>query len=284
MRRPLNPDATDNNGATVELQVARIRSLAPAPARDAFTIINGGPGGSSLSLYADLGPVFSGILRERDIIIVDQRGTGRSTKLTCPKLESSPQEIDPETIAGFAKDCVDELPADPRFFSTSVAVKDLEALRAQLRYRQLTIYGVSYGTRVAQHYARQYPKRTRALVIDGVLPAPMTLGPQIARNAQQVLDSIFARCSNDAACNAAFPNLQREFTQLQQELQDDPKEFTLAHPITGQTETMELEYGHLAVVLRLLSYAPETGSLIPLLIHETATSGNYLPLAAQALK
>lgn len=271
-------------GPSIELRIARIRSLAPTPAADAFTVINGGPGGSSLTLYADLAPVFTGILRERDIIVVDQRGTGESTRLTCPELEASPTEIDPDRIAEFAKRCVDALPLDPRFFTTSVAVTDLEAVRKLLGYDALTIYGVSYGTRVAQHYARRYPQRTRALIIDGVLPATMALGPQISANAQETLDSIFTRCANDAPCSAAFPQLPADFDRLRAELSRTSRSVTLADPVTGKTDTMDIGYGHLAVAVRLLSYAPETASIIPILIHEAANNDNFLPLASQALR
>ncbi|MFK7912983.1 MAG: alpha/beta hydrolase [Pseudomonadales bacterium] len=279
---PLNHD--DPDGAQIELHIARIRSLAPDPAADAFTVINGGPGGSSLSLYADLAPVFASILRERDIVVVDQRGTGRSTPLTCPELEDSPTVSDPQLIAGFARQCVASLEHDPRYFTTSVAVRDLELIRAQLGYAQLTIYGVSYGTRVAQHYARRYPEQTRALIIDGVLPVTAALGPQIAIKAQDTLDSIMARCADDADCNQALPALPQQLAALRAELTKAPVALQLPDPVTGTNTPMDFDYGHLAIALRLLAYAPETASLIPLLIHEAASNRNYLPLASQALR
>lgn len=279
---PLNH--ADPNAGSIELHVARIRSLAPSPAEDAFTVINGGPGGSSLTLYADLAPAFAAVLRERDIIVVDQRGTGRSTPLACPELEDSPTVSDPALIAQFAAKCVAGLTEDPRFFTTSVAVRDLEWVRQRLGYEQLTLYGVSYGTRVAQHYARRYADQARALIIDGVLPASAALGPQIAIKAQQTLDSILARCAADAACNRALPALPEQLAQLRTELSTSPKLLNLPDPVTGTNTELAFDYSHLAIALRLLAYAPETASIIPLLIHEAASNRNYLPLAAQALR
>ena len=281
---PLDPDLAEPNSPHITIEVVRKRSLAPEPSQDALTIINGGPGASSISLYADLAPSLRRVLRERDIVVVDQRGTGRSTPLACPELEADAIESNIETIADAARTCLSSLQEDPRFFTTSVAVRDLEYIRRALGYEQLTIYGVSYGTRVAQHYSRRYPERTRALIIDGVLPAPMALGPQVSLNAQTTLDEIFKRCSETPACQTAFPSLVSDFSRLRTEIRSNPPNVGLQDPTTGRNQELLLTYPLMAIVLRLLSYAPETAALIPLIIHEAANERNYLPFAAQALR
>lgn len=281
VRRPLDPAVP--NGPTIDLQVAIIRSLAPSPARDAFTLVNGGPGGSSLALYADLAPVLLGILRERDIVIVDQRGTGRSSPLRCPELDALQTDVDPAAMRAATQRCLAALPVDPRPFTTSVAVADLEAVRVALGYDRWTLYGVSYGTRVVQHYARQYPAQTRALIIDGVVPMETALGPDIAANAQTTLNAIFARCAASPACEAAFPELAADFARLGAELRDQPTTVSLPHPVTGAVESIEISYGHLAAAVRLGSYAPESASLIPLQIDAAANRNNLVPIAAQAM-
>ena len=280
-QRPLDPAKPD--GPTIELRVALVRSLAPDPAADAFTLINGGPGGSSVELYADLAPVLTGLLRERDLLIVDQRGTGESSPLVCPELDDTTAEPDLEQIKAATRACLDGLSVDPRPFTTSVAVDDLDAVRSALGYEQLTVYGVSYGTRVAQHYARRYPDRTRALIIDGVVPLDAALGPDIALNGQQTLDAIFDRCDQDNACQATFPTLRNDFATLAEQLKSEPLALTIPHPITGAPEELKLGYGHLAVAIRLGAYAPETASLIPLQIHSAARQNNFVPIASQAL-
>jgi pimeloyl-ACP methyl ester carboxylesterase len=279
---PLDP--SHPAGEQIKLRIARLQSLAPEPARDAFTVINGGPGGSSIDLFADFAPFLTPILRERDIVIVDQRGTGDSTQLTCPALEQEVTDYDPDTTAALAAACIPALPADPAFFTTSVAVRDLDYVRALLGYDQLTLYGVSYGTRVAQHYAKRHPAETRALIIDGVVPLSMALGPQISENAQDTLNAIFVRCAASESCREAFPALPELFAALGDDLRQNPPTLTLPHPTTGQQETLTLSYAHLAVAIRLLSYGPETAALIPLLISEAQNIGNYLPLASQALR
>lgn len=277
-----NPDQPD--GRRLELFVARVRALAAEPAADAFTIINGGPGASSVSLYVDLQGAFAGIQRDRDIILVDQRGTGRSAPLECPALEEVAQEFDLEAIRQATRNCLANLDRDPRFYTTRVAVDDLEALRQTLGYPAWNLYGVSYGTRVAQTYLQRHPHGVRTLVLDGVVPPGQALGPDVALNAQKALDAIMARCAEGAACAAAFPELPAQFQRLAQQLKDTPLELQLPHPVTGRVQPFTLGYSHLAMTVRILSYAPETVALIPLIIDEAASMGNYLPIASQALR
>jgi pimeloyl-ACP methyl ester carboxylesterase len=281
LRRAENPDQPA--GPQIQLFVARIKSLSPDPRADAFTIINGGPGASSVSLYADMANAFAGILRERDIVIVDQRGTGRSNPLDCRDLEQASQEYSEEIVRAATHQCLESISADPRFYATSQAVADLDAVRQALGYSTLNIYGVSYGTRVALHYLRRHPKHVRALVIDGVVPPDLALGVNVAENAQLALDGIFQRCREDADCAERFSDLAQTFAELRDDLQQQAVTVDVAHPVTGISQSMEFGYDHLALTIRLLSYAPETAALIPLIISETSR-GNYTPAASQALK
>src|SRR5207253_965368 len=82
------------------------------------------------------------------------------------------------------------------------AVQDLERVRAALGVGRIDLYGTSYGTRVAQHYLRRFPQRVRALILDGVVPAPVVLGPATASDAERVLLDILARCAGEPACRA----------------------------------------------------------------------------------
>ena len=275
---PAKPD-----GARIDLRVAKIKSLSPTPQRDAVTIINGGPGASSIALYVDLARALTGLLPERDIIVLDQRGTGSSNPLTCPDLERATQQFSKEAITMATDACLAQLAGNPRFYSTSQAVADLDALRAELGYEQLNIYGVSYGTRVALHYLRRYPQRVRSLVIDGVVPPELALGINVAINAQTTLNAVLARCSQREPCRNAFKDSAAQLQALRAELGEQSIAVELAHPLTGAATSVQFGYEHLATNLRLLSYAPETAALIPLLIHETA-AGNHTPAAAMALK
>lgn len=279
--RPTNP--SDPDGEQVPLFVARLPSTAINPAADALTVINGGPGGSSIDMLVDMAGAIKPFTRERDVVVIDQRGTGRSTPLSCDALTDTTETPDLDTARRLTKECLASLPYDPRYFSTSVAVRDLEALRESLGYQQLSLYGVSYGTRVAMHYMRRFPDRTRAVVVDGVVPPTFALGANIAIRSQITFDTLLARCAADQHCDATFPDLRVQFERVKARLTEQPLPLELRHPVTGLPTEIELTYGHLAIWVRLALYAPETSALIPLIIHQAAVEENYLPIAANAL-
>lgn len=277
--RPLDPD--DPGAGTISLRVAVVPALSLEPAADAFVPIAGGPGASSISFYAGWAPAFARVRQERDILLIDQRGTGESAPMTC--------EIDDDIVEGAfsvedtlraTQDCLDALPYDPRFFTTSVAVRDLEAVRQALGYDSLNLYGVSYGTRVAQHYARRFPASTRTVIIDGVVPPQLPLGPEIATESQRALDRVLQRCAEDPACNERFPSIQDDFRRLRDTLAAGPVAVEIANPVTGATEPLAFGESHMAAAIRLLLYNARTIALLPLVISEAA-NGNYTPLAAQ---
>jgi pimeloyl-ACP methyl ester carboxylesterase len=123
----------------------------------------------------------------------------------------------------------------------------------------------------------------RSLILDGVVPQDEALGRAVARDAQRALDMLFDRCAADAGCKTAFPNPRAEFAELLEQLDRQPVTIDLAHPITGAATKLTFSRDMLASSVRLLSYAPETAALLPLLIHTARTSGDYRLLAAQAL-
>ncbi len=279
MLRPENPAAPDSPDIT--LRVAVVPALNLNPESDAVVPIAGGPGQSTVQFYASYQNAFEPLRRNRDMLLVDQRGTGESSMLDC--------DVDDELIAGtysaeitrqVTEDCLAQLPHDPRFFTTSVAVTDLEAVRVALGYSALNLYGISYGTRVAQHFARQYPSVTRAVVLDGVVPPQISLGPEIATESQRAVEQIFERCAEDAACHERFPGVAASFARLVTTLRDAPVVVSTPHPNTGRIEEVTFGTSEFAAAVRLLLYHPTTIALLPLLIHEAA-NGNWVPLTSQ---
>jgi pimeloyl-ACP methyl ester carboxylesterase len=265
----------------LELFVAVVPALNLEPEPDPLVPIAGGPGQASTEFYAATASAFGAVRRNRDIVLIDQRGTGQSAPMKCP--------VDEDIIEGrFSREetiaqtevCLAALPHDPRFFTTSVAVEDLEALRIALGYEQFNLYGISYGTRVAQHFLRRYPDSTRTVVLDGVVAPQIALGPAIATEAQSVLDLIFDRCAESEPCNDRFPNIRTEFAELKTRIADEPAVVILANPVSGQPDEIRFSEIEMAGALRLLSYHPTSVALMPLLIDE-AVKGNYAPLAAQ---
>jgi len=134
--------------------------------------------------------------------------------------------------------------------------------------------------RAAQHYARRYPDSTRTIILDGVVPPQLALGPEIATEAQKAIDNIFARCAADTACNDRFPDIAASFIALKNKLDKKPVNVSVAHPVTGRVEKVSFGRQELAGAVRLLAYSPSSIAMLPLLVAEAA-SGNYQPLVAQ---
>jgi pimeloyl-ACP methyl ester carboxylesterase len=278
-QRPLDP--ANPGGEQLELRVAVVPALDLNPEPDPLVPLAGGPGGSAIQFYSAYAQAFEPVRRERDILLIDQRGTGESAHMDCPIDDDivEGQYSEEETIA-FTRDCLEQLPHDPRFFTTSVAVADLEALREALGYPALNLLGTSYGSRVAQHFARRYPESTRTVIIDGVVPPQLPLGPGIAMEAQRAIDEIFARCAEDAACSERFPEIDLDFAGLRSTLEENPERVALLDPVTGRPTEIRFGKDELSGAVRLLAYQPQSIALLPLVIHEAA-NGNYVPLAAQ---
>lgn len=278
---PENPDAPA--GAKIRLRVAMVRSVNRRGATDPLFVLAGGPGQSATDFYASAAPAFGRVQRERDLVLVDQRGTGGSNALKCDFPDEQEQaELSAAEIRRHTQRCLESIQGDPRYYTTSIAVRDLDAVRAALGYESINLYGVSYGTRVAQHYLRRYSQRTRSVVLDGVVPPAQILGIDSALIAERALGRIFERCGAEPACHAAFGDPAAQFLRLRNDLAREPAEIALADPATGTVERMPFRLAHLQVAVRLLSYAPDRAALLPLLLDQAVTRRNLAPLAAQA--
>lgn len=278
--RPLDP--SDPGSLEIELSVAVVPALSLEPATDPLVIIAGGPGQASISFYAGWAGAFERVRRDRDILLVDQRGTGKSAPMTCDADEEELLEgqLSTEEILTAVAECLAALPHDPRFFTTSVAVTDLEALREALGYPQLNLYGVSYGTRVVQHFARRHPASTRTAILDGVVPPQIALGPEISTESQLAIESVLDRCASDGPCSERFPSIHEDFVAVRTLLDKAPVIVQLQNPTTGALESVDFGHDEFALAIRLLLYGQRTMALLPLFIHE-ASIGNYAPLTAQ---
>lgn len=275
---PANPDSAD-----IELRVAVVPALNLNPENDPIVPIAGGPGQGSVEFYSVYASAFEPVRRSRDILLVDQRGTGESSRMDCPIDDDAllfESALTIEDTVRFIGECMETLPHDPRYFTTSVAVTDLEAVRVALGYSALNLYGVSYGTRVAQHFARRYPESTRTVTIDGVVPPQIALGPEIATESQKAVDRILARCAEDEACNESFPDIEKTFADVLDAVRTAPVSVDVPHPNTGRVETLSFGEAEFAGSVRLLAYSPATIALLPLFVHE-AGQGNWVPLASQ---
>lgn len=265
-------------GRRIQLNVAVIPATSRSPLPDPLFFLAGGPGEAATESYATLSGAFRFLNLKRDIVLVDQRGTGQSHPLTCNGEENAEDDISTAIQA-----CLEGLDADPRFYTTAIAMEDLDEVRAALGYELINLYGASYGTRAALIYARQHPEHLRSMILDGIAPIGWLLGPDGSKDAQRALELIFARCASNTACRSAFPNLAADFNTLQTDLAERPATVELPDPHSGTPVTITMTAELSAIALQSLSYMPESAALIPLLVTE-AQRGNMAPLAAYALQ
>jgi pimeloyl-ACP methyl ester carboxylesterase len=280
---PENP--ADPDSRALPLFVARLPALAREKKHEPLFVIAGGPGLGASAFYPGVASAFARIRRDRDIILVDQRGTGRSSPLNCPFDEQQMWEAGEDQTARVMRDCRERLAGehDLAQYTTSMAVRDLDAVRATLGYPRIALYGSSYGTRVAQHYARRYPERTLALLLDGVVPPTRVLGPTTPLDAEAALHGIFGRCRADKDCTARFGDPLADYQELRRKLAAKPVRLAVNDPVSGAPRELIFSGALFAGALRLASYSADQAALLPLSLHLANRDGQYAPLATQYL-
>jgi pimeloyl-ACP methyl ester carboxylesterase len=278
-------DPAAPHGRQITLRVARVAAINLRKRPDPLFVLAGGPGMAATIFYTSAAGALAAIHRDRDIVLVDQRGTGGSNALTCSLDDDTLWQPGDRRLGAQIRRCLDSLRprADVRFYTTSIAVEDLERVRRALGYGPIDLYGVSYGTRVAQHYLRRHPGTTRAVILDGVVPAQEAVGASLALDAESALARIFERCSADTACRARFGNPDVAYRRLRTQLAQRAVSVQVSDPVTDAPVTFQFGALHLAAVLRLSSYTAEQAALLPLLLDSASAHGNLQPLAAQFL-
>lgn len=277
---PANPA-----GRIIKLRVARVPAINREKQADPLFLLAGGPGMGATALYGNVAPAFGRIHRNRDIVLVDQRGTASSNALDCATDDLEMMRATPEQLHDEAQRCLQMLSkhADVAYYTTSVAVQDLDRVRAALGYERINLYGGSYGTRVAQHYLRRFPTHTRSVILDGVVAPEQILGPYTALDAQRALDNVLARCARDTACQGKFGDPAEAYRALRKSVEAKAVSVTLPDPSTGMPRTIDFGSLQLALVLRLSIYNSAQAALLPLALGLAHQSGNFAPLAGQFL-
>ena len=282
-------DHANPESRKIELAIAWVPTDNEA-ASDPVFMLAGGPGQSAKESYPTVAPAFREVLRKRGVILVDQRGTGGSSPLMCrdehgKSAISEELSDDAATAAAFARKCLEDLQrsVDPRFYTTTDAVQDLDAVRAAIGAEQINLLGISYGTRVAQQYLRRYPERVRSVVLDGVVPNVLVLGSEHAKNLEAALELHFDRCRDEPTCKGRLGDPRLGLDALSAELRATPREVAYRDAMTGEWKTGELTYGHLASVVRLFTYAPAAAAMLPLVLHEAAQGRSDVLMAQSQL-
>jgi pimeloyl-ACP methyl ester carboxylesterase len=232
---------------TIRLAVAIFKSTSSTPAADPIVYLEGGPGGSPLRAYASQVDLYFGpFLAQRDLILVDQRGTGYSQPaLDCPQLtqadvdalslDLSAAESDQRSNAALFA-CRDQLTRagdNLAAYNSAESAADFNDLRSLLGYKEWNLYGISYGTRLALTIERDFPAGLRSVVIDSVLPPQVDLIDTQPDNTIRAFNQLFDSCAADAACRAAYPNLRTVFFDTAKKLNQTPIKTTITLPDVG---------------------------------------------------
>jgi pimeloyl-ACP methyl ester carboxylesterase len=274
-------DRSSPSGRQIELNIAIIPAIKRNPQPDPLFLLAGGPGQSAVEAYPALIGLLFNIHEDRDIVLVDQRGTGESNPMRC--LDPEDEALDEEDVLEKIKSCPANLDADPRFYNTEIAMTDLDEVRSTLGYDKINIYGASYGTRAALTYLRMFPKHVRTVTLDAVVDPSFILFMDAAVDGQSALDNFFARCEADDACRSSFPNLRNEFDGLLKRVEETPVEITIPHPLTHKPLELDVTRQVITNMVFNSLYAPEIVATLPLSIHEAYANENYIPLISQAL-
>ncbi len=281
---PENRD--DPDGRMIDLNFAVVPATGSTPEDDPLFLLAGGPGQAGVEAYGGAVFIFDDVNRTRDLVLVDQRGTGESGGLGCANLESDtlPDAISDEEVLALIDACRAGLEqrADLRQYTTEAAVADLDAIREALGYEAINLYGASYGSRLGLAYMRRHPERVRAAVLDAVAGPDLVLFRDMPRDGQRALDALFARCAADAGCAAAFPDLETGFDALLASL-DLPRPVTIRDPLSNEPADLEMDRDRLMSVVFNLLYSGDFQTLLPLLIAHAAETGELTPLVAQSL-
>jgi pimeloyl-ACP methyl ester carboxylesterase len=264
MRVPEDPRTP--SGPMISLRIA-VLPATKRPAAGALFYLEGGPGGAATAAAIRVNNSFAQVQRNRDLIMVDQRGTGGSRRLACPN--GYVRRVDATAVTGYLRRCLAPLDADPRFYTTSVAADDLEVVRRTLGYDKIDLFGGSYGATLAQAYVRRYPASVRSVVLDGGSLPDVRIYDTSARNAEHALDAQLARCAAAPACARAYRHPRRQLDEL---LARPPRRVALA------TGTVLLRPDDIAWAVDWLSETVEDAALIPFAVN-AAAHGDYTTLA-----
>ena len=257
-------------------------TLSPKP--DPLFILAGGPG-QAASQLAPFAAQLNEIRRERDIVLVDQRGTGRSAPLDCAALKPDRHDAFETDPLPRAKACAAELAArgtDAAQYTTTAWVADLDAVRAALGYPRINVWGGSYGSRAALEYLRRHPERVRAMILDGVAPPAMKISLDVWRTRDAALDAIVAACKASRSCQKSNPDPAATLAAIEKNLGPNGKATSIADPQTGDAIDVPVTYDLVVGALQTLTYVPELASLIPELL-DRARDADYAPLVAASL-
>jgi pimeloyl-ACP methyl ester carboxylesterase len=265
-------------GRKISVNFAVLPAIDNSEYKAPLMFLAGGPGQAAVELATGLNRVFREVRKTRDIILVDQRGTGESNALSCDfesvdnVYSALPDELKPQEV----KDCIAQFKGDLSQFNSENAIRDFDGIRVALGHEKLNIYGGSYGTRAGLVYMRMFPESLESVVLDSVGPIEIPIGV-FGQSGARSFNLLLENCKKSKSCNSAFPNLAEEFQIVKDRLSAHPVSVDILHPRLGTPTKLVIDDTKFTGNLRFQLYGMEGRSMVPLVIHQ-AFLGNYQPL------
>lgn len=270
---------SNENGTQISINVVVLPAIDNSKNKTPLMFLAGGPGQAATELAAQMYTGFTEIRKTRDLILIDQRGTGDSHPLQCDdELELDQYAIIPEDLdlADIEK-CIAKLSGDLSQYNSENAIRDFDAVRAALGHNKVNLYGGSYGTRAGLVYMRLFPNTIESVVLDSVGPIEVPIG-LFGQSAARSFSLLIENCQLDTECLHAYPELEQEFKTVKEQLSKGPVTVNIMHPTLGNNTRFVISLDKFISTLQMQLYSTETRSLVPLIIHQAA-QGNFNPLA-----
>jgi pimeloyl-ACP methyl ester carboxylesterase len=253
-------------GRKIPINIVIVPARSEDPEPDPLVHFAGGPGQASTDQSGGNQYRYSAINERRDIVMVDQRGTGASNGLRCDLGVESllTWQFSPEEVAA----CREQLEsrADLALYHSAVAADDLDEVREWLGYPSLNLYGGSYGTRAALVYLRRHPDRVRTVTVRGIMPPNGQFPLNNPQDAQVSLENVLARCGAGSDCGDAFPDLPARFRLALDRLDADPVYVRLLDPISRDSIDYPIGRAAFAWAIRRVLMSSDLHPLLPALI------------------
>lgn len=270
----------DPDSPQIELAVAILYADVEDPWEDPIVYLAGGPGSSALDEFASdpEGWIVYSFRQERDLIFIDQRGTGYSLPtLNCPEvetLEGFEESENPEREANLA--CAERLRdegVDLSAYNSVESAADLDALRQALGYEQWNLLGISYGTRLAMTAMREHPAGIRTVILDSPFPPVVDTPFEEAINSWEVLQVLFQGCASDPSCDGSYPDLESIFLETVARMNEEPGLTLWRDAESGEEEEIEVWGDDLVGALVQALYDYNNIPLLPRIIYEASEGG-----------
>ncbi len=272
-------------GRTIDLNIVVLPAFDQKTKAEPLFDLAGGPGASSADradFYAGPGKDYR---RQHDVVCVDQRGTGKSNRLAIPREKTPSYYLSEMFPVDYVKEMRRALEqrADLTKYTTSIAMDDLDEVRAWLGYDQINLFGASYGTQAALVYMRRHPEHLRSAILFGVAPTDLKMPLHHAESGARAMDLLLAECEQDARCNAAFPQIRDDWKNVLAQLEKQPARVEYSPPNHGAPATVEIQRGVFAEKIRTWMYDRDKAARIPLIVHHAA-NGDFAPFLQQAIQ